>query len=57
MHPAYDIPFDGFAPPEMRGDRKERGEWVRHILFKAAKASKMLGLKAHDSFSGGLAWP
>lgn len=57
VHPAYDIPFDGFAPPELRKDRDKRDEWARDVLFKAAKASKSLGLKAHATFSGALAWP
>lgn len=57
VHPAYDIPFDGFAPAEVKGDPKKREEWARGIMFKAAKASKNLGLKAHATFSGALAWP
>jgi sugar phosphate isomerase/epimerase len=57
VHPAYDIPFDGFAPEHVKGDPKKREEWARDVMFKAAKASKNLGLKAHATFSGALAWP
>lgn len=57
VHPAYDDLFDGFAPKSLRGNTKEREAWARNILFLAAKASKNLGLKAHATFSGSLAWP
>jgi len=57
VHPAYDIPFDGFAPETLRENPKAREEWARSILFKAAKASKNLGLNTHATFSGALAWP
>lgn len=57
VHPAYDIPFDGFAPESLRGNPKAREEWAPSILFKAAKASKNLGLVTHATFSGALAWP
>lgn len=57
VHPAYDIIFDGFAPPEVQGNPKARQEWARSVLFLAAQASKNLGLKAHATFSGALAWP
>lgn len=57
VHPAYDLLFDGFAPPAFRGNPKARETWARTILFSAARASKNLGLKAHATFSGALAWP
>lgn len=57
VHPAYDTLFDGFAPKPVHGDPKARQDWAREILFLAAKASKNLGLKAHATFSGSLAWP
>ena len=44
VHSAYDIPFDGFAPEHVKGNPKKREEWARDIMFKAAKASKNLGL-------------
>jgi sugar phosphate isomerase/epimerase len=57
VHPAYDAAFDGFAPPAVRGNPKARQEWAVDQLMKAAKASQNLGLKAHATFSGALAWP
>jgi len=57
VHPAYDTLSDGFAIPAVRGNPKARQEWaVQHLKFCAA-ASKNLGLKAHGTFSGALAWP
>ena len=57
VHPAYDLAFDGFAPEKMRGKPKGRQEWAVEQLMMAAKASANLGLKAHVTFSGALAWP
>lgn len=57
VHPAYDAAFDGFAAPEVRGDPKARGEWAVDQLKRAARASRHLGLDAHATFSGALAWP
>jgi len=57
VHPAYDELFDGFAPPELRGKPKERQEWAVEQVKAAAVASRRLGLKAHATFSGALAWP
>ena len=57
VHPAYDIAFDGFAPPELRGNPKARQAWAVEQLRHAAKASANLGLTAHATFSGALAWP
>ena len=57
VHPAYDQMFDGFAPPEVHGNPDERQKWAVEQMFKAASASKNLGLKAHATFSGALAWP
>jgi len=57
VHPAYDAAFDGFAPEKMRGNPKARQAWgVEQLLF-AARASANLGLTAHVTFSGALAWP
>ena len=55
-HPAYDRLFDGFAPPELRGKTRERQAWAVEQLKLAAKASRNLGLTAHATFSGALAW-
>ncbi len=57
VHPAYDEAFDGFAAPEVRGNPKARQEWATDQLLRAARASQHLGLKAHATFSGALAWP
>src|SRR5438445_11150381 len=57
VHPAYDLAFDGFAPEKMRGNPKARQAWAVEQLMLAAKASANLGLTAHVTFSGALAWP
>jgi sugar phosphate isomerase/epimerase len=57
VHPAYDSAFDGFAAPEVRGNPAARTEWAVQQLKYAAAASKNLGLTAHATFSGALAWP
>ncbi len=57
VHPAYDAAFDGFAAPEVRGNPKARQQWAVDQVRRALRASKHLGLKAHATFSGALAWP
>ncbi|MDA8795257.1 sugar phosphate isomerase/epimerase [Gammaproteobacteria bacterium] len=57
VHPAYDEMFDGFAPAHLRGRPDARQDWAVNQLMLAAKASRRLGLTAHASFSGALAWP
>ena len=57
VHPAYDIPFDGFAEESVRGNPVKRKDWAINQLMMAAKASKNLGLTEHATFSGALAWP
>ncbi|SON55277.1 Inosose dehydratase [Hartmannibacter diazotrophicus] len=57
VHPAYDGLFDGFAPEAVRGQPQARTEWAIRELKLAAKASRNLGLDAHATFSGALAWP
>jgi len=57
VHPAYDALFDGFAPQDRRGNPVARQEWAVDQLLLAAKASQRLGLTAHATFSGSLAWP
>ncbi|WP_291295636.1 sugar phosphate isomerase/epimerase [Elioraea sp.] len=57
VHPAYDIAFDGFAPEEVRGRPAARQAWAVEQLRLAARASRNLGLDAHATFSGALAWP
>jgi sugar phosphate isomerase/epimerase len=57
VHPAYDTLFDGFAAPHVRGDPKARAAWAIEQVGFAAAASRRLGLNAHVTFSGALAWP
>ncbi|MGO2511107.1 sugar phosphate isomerase/epimerase family protein [Marinomonas polaris] len=57
VHPAYNEAFDGFADPSVRGNPDARQAWAVEQLKMAAKASKRLGLNAHATFSGALAWP
>src|SRR5262245_50817885 len=57
VHPAFDDAFDGFAAPEVRGNPKARQEWAVEQMTFAAQASQRMGLSAHVTFSGALAWP
>lgn len=57
VHPGYDAQFDGFAPTEVHNNPKARQEWAVQQVKNAAIASRRLGLKAHATFSGALAWP
>ena len=57
VHPAYDSLFNGFAAPGVRGNPTARQAWAVEQLKLAAKASANLGLNAHATFSGALAWP
>jgi sugar phosphate isomerase/epimerase len=57
VHPAYDAVFDGFAPEAVRGRPAARQVWAVEQLRLAARASRNLGLDAHATFSGALAWP
>ncbi|WP_219892995.1 sugar phosphate isomerase/epimerase family protein [Aquisediminimonas profunda] len=57
VHPAFDAQFDGFAPAAVHGNPKARQEWGVAQVKNAAKASRKLGLTAHATFSGALAWP
>jgi sugar phosphate isomerase/epimerase len=54
-NPAYDTMLEGFAPAGL--DAKSRQEWAVEQLKWAALASRRLGLTAHATFSGALAWP
>lgn len=56
-HPAFDALLDAFAPENLAGDAKAKSEWGTQQLKWAAQASRNLGLTAHASFSGALAWP
>jgi sugar phosphate isomerase/epimerase len=57
VHPAYDQAFDGFAPESVRGNARARQRWAVEQVLNAARASQHLGLTAHATFSGALAWP
>jgi len=54
-NPAYDTMLEGFAPAGL--DSRARQEWAVQQLKWAALASRNLGLTAHATFSGALAWP
>src|SRR5262249_61198502 len=57
VHPAYDEAFDNFAPDSVRKKPSARQAWAVEQLRFAAQASANLGLKAHVTFPGALAWP
>jgi sugar phosphate isomerase/epimerase len=57
VHPAYDLLFDGFAPPSVHNAPAARTVWAIEQMHLAARASKNLGLSKHATFSGALAWP
>ena len=57
VNPAYDDAFDAFAPAQVQSNPAARQQWAVEQLKNAAKASQRLGLSAHASFSGALAWP
>ncbi len=57
VHPAYDTAVDGFAAVSVRGNPAARQAWATRQLHLAARASRRLGLTAHATFSGALAWP
>ncbi|EPJ5579888.1 sugar phosphate isomerase/epimerase [Citrobacter farmeri] len=57
VNPVYSDAFDHFAPAEVRGNDVVRRAWAAQRLKLAAAASAKLGLRAHATFSGSLAWP
>lgn len=57
VHPAYAKMYEGFGPKELAGKPKATQEWATNQLMLNARASKNMGLKAHPTFSGALAWP
>lgn len=56
VHPAYTELFKSFAPASLADRPSEWTRWASQQLLFAAKASEHLGLKAHATFSGALAW-
>lgn len=57
VNQTYDRAFDAFAPAAVKGNPTARQQWAVDRVMKAAQASSRLGLKAHATFSGALAWP
>ena len=57
VHPAYDVLFDAFAAPEVRGDPAARTDWAVDQMKKVIKASANLGLSVVPTFSGAFLWP
>lgn len=57
VHPAYQEAFGQFAPETIHNHNEARQDWATEKLMQAAQASQRLGLKAHATFSGSLAWP
>jgi len=57
VHPAYDAPFDAFAPAEVHNDPKARQQWAVEHMKMTAKASQHMGLPGSVSFTGALAFP
>ncbi len=57
VNPAYDEALDAFAAPHVRGNPKARQQWAAEQVTLGARASRNLGLNAHVTFSGALAWP
>ena len=57
VHPAYDEVFDGFADPSVRGNSTARQAWAVDQVKMAITASRHMGIAAHATFSGALAWP
>jgi len=57
VNPAYDVAFDGFAAPSVRGNPAARTEWAVDQVKKSIKASANLGLPVTVTFSGAFLWP
>ncbi|MBE7728305.1 sugar phosphate isomerase/epimerase [Komagataeibacter sp. FXV3] len=57
VHPAYRMAFSDFCPPELKDRPDAWPQWATQQLVLAARASCNLGLTAHATFSGALAWP
>ncbi|MDH3243537.1 MAG: sugar phosphate isomerase/epimerase [Saprospiraceae bacterium] len=56
VHPAYDVMFDGFAPPEVRNNSSARTDWAVQQLKYGATASRNMGIDVHVTFSGAFIW-
>lgn len=56
VHPAFDVLFDTFAAPPVKGNPGARTEWAVGQLKKSIKASRNLGLSVVPTLSGALLW-
>ena len=54
VHPAYEIMFEAFHPPGLKGN--ERTEWAAGELKKCIYASVNMGTSVIPVLSGGFAW-
>lgn len=54
VHPAYEIMFEAFHPPGLKGH--ERTEWATEELKKCIYASVNMGTSVIPVLSGGFAW-
>jgi len=54
VHPAYEVMFEAFHPPGLRGD--DRTAWATEQLHKSVLASVNLGTDNIPVLSGGFAW-
>lgn len=54
VHPAYEVGFEAFHPPGLRGEA--RTQWAAAELAKSIRASANLGLRNIPVLSGGFAW-
>ena len=54
VHPAYEIMFEAFHPPGLKGN--DRTEWATEELKKTIHASVNMGTEVIPVLSGGFAW-
>lgn len=57
VHPAYDLPLDGFAAPSVHGNPAARTKWAVEQMKLVIRASANLKLSVMPTFSGALLWP
>ena len=56
-HPAYQKMYEAFAPKEVAGDNRATQAWATQQMQWNARASRNMGISAHPTFPGALAWP
>lgn len=56
-HPGYDLMFDAFAAPAVRGNPAARAEWAINQMKLVIRASANCKLSVVPTFSGALLWP